>query len=383
MISFTEVRDRTMNSVSRQPPLWIETPTKKAAIIDDDPEIQKVVQYVLEKAGWTIERIGDGPSAVHFLENGFHGVVFLDLNLPGLNGFQVLERLPAAVRSQLEFIVVTGHADMENALQALRLGAGDFLRKPFGRKDLLDAADKALHALRDRFVTAERNQAVARDQRNKKDAIQVLREKVDGMRLNALEALAVAAEYRDNETGAHIRRIARYIEILGEELGWGSRVRHRVAFAGRLHDVGKIGIADNILLKPGKLTADEFKTMQNHTVLGHQILCRSMSETHKVAARIALSHHERWDGSGYPNGVAGEVIPLEARVSALADVYDALRSPRTYKPAFNHETTVSVIRDGDGRTEPQHFDPKLLAIFCKNASRFDQAYGADPEYEAR
>ena len=317
------------------------------------------------------------------LEAGFVGVVLMDLDLPGLTGLEVVERLSETTRSRVEIVIITGHADMDRVLRALHLGARELLRKPFGLKDFRNAATVAFRTLLERFVATERLQAANRDRKSKLNVIKGLSETVDNMRLNALEALTVAAEYRDNETGAHIRRIARYIDILGEELGWSKRIRQRVALASRLHDVGKIGISDEILHKPGKLTATEFEAMKAHTILGHKILSQSASETNKIAARIALSHHEHWDGSGYPNSLEGDVIPLEARMSALGDVYDALRSPRTYKPAFDHATAVGIMCEGDERTDPAHFDPGMLTIFWKCAASFDLAYGADPEGGSR
>jgi putative two-component system response regulator len=196
----------------------------------------------------------------------------------------------------------------------------------------------------------------------------------------ALECLAVAAEFRDNETGSHIRRIGEYAYFIGSKLGWDRDRLRTIRLAAPLHDVGKIGIPDQILLKQGTLTEAEFSLMQNHTKIGHRILSTSSSPVMVCAANIAFSHHERWDGTGYPRRLKGADIPIEGRIIALVDVYDALRSARPYKPAFSHEKACDIVINGDGRSgSGRHFDPAVLKVFARNTDQFAEIFERDSD----
>ena len=206
-------------------------------------------------------------------------------------------------------------------------------------------------------------------------------EQLEQAYLDSLIRLVHASAFRDQETGAHIRRIGMYSELLAREAGLRGDFADRVGKAAPMHDVGKVGVPDAILHKNGPLTAEEWILMKRHCEIGAQLLSASPSLLIQMAERIARSHHERFDGSGYPNGIGGESIPLEARLVAVADVYDALRSPRPYKPTFSHEKTCGIILEGDGRTKPEHFDPALVAVFRRIEPEFARIYGenADPE----
>jgi putative two-component system response regulator len=188
--------------------------------------------------------------------------------------------------------------------------------------------------------------------------------------LETIFALTRASSYKDEETGYHVQRISYYCKRLAEALGMESLFIDNIFYASPMHDIGKIGIPDHILLKPGKHMPEEMEIMRTHCVLGSQILGSSESPYLAMGTEIALNHHEYWDGSGYPNGLKGDAIPLSARIMAICDVYDALRSRRPYKPPFDHKKAVQIISKGDGRTKPEHFDPAVLNIFMQCTEQF-------------
>jgi len=183
-----------------------------------------------------------------------------------------------------------------------------------------------------------------------------------------------AAEYKDEDTGTHVKRISYYSRDLARILDMDAVFIDRIFVASPMHDIGKIGIPDQILLKPGGFTADEWEIMKGHAAMGANILGNSKSPYLQMGAEIAQNHHERWDGGGYPDSKRGEEIPLVARIMNICDVYDALRIKRPYKPAFDHEKTMGIISNGDGRTQPEHFDPNILALFKQNHARFNDIF---------
>jgi cyclic di-GMP phosphodiesterase len=197
--------------------------------------------------------------------------------------------------------------------------------------------------------------------------------------VETINTLMRAAEFRDDETGAHVKRISYYTRVLAEHIGMDNEFCDTIFYASPMHDIGKIGISDNILLKPGGFEPAEWEIMKSHPVIGGKILEGNSSPYLMMGREIALGHHERWDGGGYPDGLKGEANPLPARIMQLADVYDALRSKRPYKAAFTHAKTMRIIVKGDDRTKPSHFDPAVLAAFVSCASKMAEIFATSSD----
>lgn len=218
-------------------------------------------------------------------------------------------------------------------------------------------------------------QAFAKDLRTSYEAEKRKSHELEQAHYESLLRLTRAMRYKDDESAAHIERLSHYTKIIAQHLGLPAPEADLIAAAAPMHDVGKIGVPDVILLKMGPLDDDEWKVMRNHAALGASLLKGAPSPLLELAGQIALTHHERWNGSGYPQGLCGEDIPLAGRIVMLADQYDALRSRRPYKAAFTHEQTCDIILQGDGRTMPEHFDPQLLAVFREVHSKLQTIYG--------
>jgi len=349
----------------------------KVLIVEDEAGIREEIVDCLHVNGFDCVEASNGEEGLDQLRRDTTiSVVISDILMPGKTGLEMINaaKFEASKDRDIEYIILTGHGGAREAVGALKLGVIDFLAKPVDLELLLQVVRRAEQLTLLKVANRHYKASLEADVQAKTLEIQKLLGSLENAYVEAIECLAVAAEYKDPETGNHIRRIGEYAQLVAQELGWSKERQELMLLAAPLHDVGKVGTPEGILLKPGKLDADEVSIMEQHTRNGYDILSHSKHPVMHAAANIARNHHERWDGGGYPRGLKGTAIPIEARITSLVDVYDALRSKRSYKPAFNHTKTLSIILDGDGRTDPSHFDPELLNILRKVGDKFDEIY---------
>ena len=356
--------------------------TAKILIVDDEPINVKVCQKYLHELGYK-RCIGltDSARTITVILEERPDVVILDVMMPVVSGMDVLKLIRRHDElMHLPVLILTASSDRTTKLSVLNLGATDFLTKPIDPSELAPRIRNVLVVKR--YHDTLRNHAQALE-----EAVRQRTADLESSRMDVIHCLARAVEYRDDQTGRHVERVGRYAGIIAGALGMDDATVTMIEQAAQLHDVGKIGVPDDILLKPGALTPEEFERMQKHTLfgrriveqmsdrdweklrqhvqIGSRILAVPRSPLLSMAARIALTHHERWDGSGYPLGLAGEDIPLEGRITAVADVFDALSSHRPYKPSYPVDKCFGILRSESGA----HFDPKVIDAFF---SRRDQ-----------
>jgi putative two-component system response regulator len=326
----------------------------RVLVVDDQPVNVRLLERILSTNGYEVLSTTDSPEVPELYRKHRPDLILLDLHMPVMDGFTVLEQLQDMTSGEvyLPIIVLTADITPEARRRALATGAKDFLIKPF------DSAEVVLR-IRNLLETRRLHQRLS--DRNRDLELRVLERtaQLESARIEILERLAVAAEFRDDDTGEHVHRVARSSAMLASRLGMPPEAVELIRRASTLHDVGKIGIPDVILLKPGKLTPEEFDIIKTHTVIGSQILGGSEVVLLRWAEEIARSHHERWDGSGYPAGLAGESIPITGRIVSVADVYDALTHDRPYKRAWPRAEAVAEIESQAGR----QFDPAVVAAF--------------------
>ncbi|MFH0998800.1 MAG: HD domain-containing phosphohydrolase [Pseudomonadota bacterium] len=353
-----------------------KTPT--ILVTDDDLWQQKLIEVTLSGMGYRIITASDGEKALSLVMQHMPDVILLDIQMPQKNGFEVLSEVKQNEATRgIQVVMVTGSEESEARAQALELGADDFLMKPVDRvllKARIQSSVK-LKAYYDHIKTYQQHLETEVERKTRQ-----LREAFDQLKESSLETiyrLARAAEFKDEDTGEHILRMSHSSEVLAEGLGLDIKQRDMILYASPMHDVGKIGIPDRILLKPGQLDTEEWEIMKKHTTIGSRILEGSSSEIVQLADVIALSHHEKWNGSGYPNGLKGKEIPLPGRIVAVADVFDALLSERPYKKAFTVDKALAILMEGRG----VHFDPDVLDVFFSRLDRILEIQRA--EFAAR
>jgi len=327
-------------------------------IVDDEPYVCELLHRWLQAEGYDCTEAYDGESAWKQLEWKSFSLLISDIMMPGMSGIRLLtmvkERYP-----DVAVIMVTALGDRNTAVGALHLGAYGYVIKPFDSNEMLISIANAL----------ERRRLVLESRAYEHRLEETVRQRTATLRRREEEValrLVMATGYRDVETGAHIRRIGLYAAALTKQLGWDNDLIDQIRLSGPMHDVGKIGVPDHILRKPARLTRQEFEAVKAHTKIGASILGGSDIPLLQTARDIASGHHERWDGTGYPKGLAGEAVPECARVVAIADVYDALVNERVYKPPLPEEEAIALMLKGKGK----HFDPRIFECFLDIASEF-------------
>lgn len=324
-------------------------------IVDDEPGNVQLLQRILVREGYRrVTGLSNPREAMAVIDEDRLDVVLLDLHMPVVDGYQILESIMTSLdpaRRTLPVIVLTADATPEARRRALTSGAADFITKPF---DVVEVALRIRNTLERHQLHSE----VRRQNELLEDRVRARTMELERAQLETFERLALAAEYRDDDTGKHTRRVGGVARAIAEQLGMAATDLDLLERAAGLHDVGKIGVPDGILLKPDRLTAEEFEVVKTHTVIGARILSGSHSPLLQLGEIIAGSHHERWDGRGY-HGLAGEDIPLHARITTLADAFDAMTTDRPYRAARSREEATEEIR----RERGGQFDPNVVDVF--------------------
>lgn len=375
---------RTVPGAQKTCSTAVQTPSR-VLIVDDQPDIRRLCRIALAAEGFSCDEVGAGPDAIERAAQAPYDLVLLDVDLPGFNGEEVLRRLRQnPPTSHLKVVMFSGTANGDELSRILLAGADDFLTKPFSIVQLRARVKSALRLKE----AQDRSGVLNRELLTVNAELEQALEDRDGELIHARNGLVLAlakiVEHRSAETGSHLLRIQRYCRVLAEEAAalpafapmLDANFIRTLEDGAPLHDIGKAALPDHVLNKPGPLDTNERIVMQTHTTIGADTL-REVARRHPfatgflhMAIDVARHHHERWDGTGYPDRLVGASIPLAARILALADVYDALRSRRVYKPALSHTTTVMTMTEGS----QGHFDPALLGVFRKIGDQFDRIF---------
>lgn len=335
-------------------------------VVDDEREIRRILTEFLNRLGYEVEVACDGDEALLKLELDID-LILLDAIMPGRDGFSFLKDLRSQHRyAEIPVIMVTALTGTPERIRALEAGANDFLSKPIEFTEL-HARTASLLRMKHAIDDLKRNQSelegiITRRTatlRKALDEVLVAERKLQQAQLETIHRLVIATEYRDANTASHIMRMSRYCELLAKKKRLDPAEVTLIFQASPMHDIGKISTPHEILTKPGKLDIEEWSIMKRHTLVGADILSNSHSRLLQAGESIALSHHERWDGTGYPNGLRGDDIPLIARICSVADVFDALTSERAYKHAFSNAESMGILIKNAGT----HFDPELVELF--------------------
>jgi putative two-component system response regulator len=352
---------------------------KRILIVDDDQKILGLLADMVSSLGHEVETANDGFEAMAKVGLDID-LILLDVNMPGMDGFEVARSIRKQyLANELPIIMVTGMATREDRIGAVNAGANDFVAKPFDVTEIhvrmksllgMKAAHDALRQHKDQLedIVRRRTQAL----RTALDDVVEAQRRLRGANLETIQRLVVCAEYKDMGSAAHIQRMSEFSALIARKLRLSPQRVELIYHASPMHDIGKIGMPQKILLKPGKLNQREWRDMKRHPTIGARILQKSTSQLLRLGEIIALTHHEKWDGSGYPKGLRGDEIPIEGRISAVADVFDALTSKRPYKEAFSNDKAFQILWEGRGK----HFDPELVDLFLSSVDEIVEIQSA-------
>lgn len=353
----------------------MEYKDKSILVVDDERSIRETVSDYLEDEGCRPEMAADGVEALEKINNGNYDAVIMDLNMPGMTGIEVLDKVVLKF-PEMPIIVFSGVGVLDKAMEAIRKGAWDFISKPITSFSILSLTlNRALE--RARLLRENRiyKEHLEDEVRKKTEQVLEMSRSLITTQKEIILRLGDVVETRSHETAYHVHRVSEYAYLLSLLYGIGEKEAGDIKIASAMHDVGKIGTPDSILNKPGKLTEEEFEIIKKHTVTGYTIFKTSELPVLKLAADIALNHHEQWSGGGYPNAIAGNNIPYAARITALVDVFDAVTHSRVYKSAWSIDDAISLIAEKKGIM----FDPELAELFLKNFEKFRHIHDRLPD----
>jgi putative two-component system response regulator len=335
--------------------------------VDDESYVRELVCRWLKDAGHTCAQAANAQAAWEYLGGNEVHLMVLDVNMPGRNGLELLKDVHKTY-PDVAVLMMTGNGETRVAIDALTNGAWGYLMKPVERQELACQVARVLEHRQLRLQQRDYMRTLEAKVREQTAEIREAHEET-------IYRLVAASLCRDEETGMHIKRTGLLSEVMARAAGWSEAEADIIRMAAPMHDVGKIGIPDAILRKPGKLTPEEFDVMKSHTIIGANMLAGSRSAILSMACNIALSHHENWDGSGYPQGLVGAAIPEAARIVSVIDVYDALSHDRVYRPKFSEEETLRIMSQDAGKK----FDPALMAVFFANYEELRQLAQENPD----
>jgi len=333
--------------------------TAEILIVDDEPMIRDLLENIMEKTNYACYFAKNGETALEMLSRQTFDVVLTDIDMPVMGGIELAKIIKSKFTADV--IVMTGQTRSYQYDEIINIGASDFVEKPFSPREIILRVNRVLR------------------ERHLKQETRKTHDELKESYLDSIHRLVMAAEYKDEDTGDHIVRIGQYCSLIAKKLNLSREFKETIYYAAPMHDIGKIGIPDKILLKPGKLTSDEFETMKTHTQIGARLLSQSKSKILQMAHEIALTHHEKFNGSGYPNQLKGADIPISGRIVAIADTFDALTSKRPYKDPYPPEITCDILKKERGK----HFDPEVLDIFITNFDQFLKIRGKIGTFEGR
>lgn len=339
-------------------------------VADDDRFYLQVYSDLISELGYECIHAQNGLEALEKARTHMPDILIIDIVMPGMDGFEVTRRLKEdPLTTHLPVVIMTSLSDRDSRMKGLLGGADEFLSKPVDESEFKARLKNLLKVKRYEDYLIEHGRRLEYEVEDKSVQLEKAFAKIRTGYIETVYRLTLAAELRDKETGWHIRRISLYSQLLARYMRLPEETVEAIFFGSPMHDVGKIGIPDSILLKPGPLTDEEFKVMKTHSAIGADLLKDSDSELLATAREIALTHHERWNGEGYPRGLKGEEIPISGRIVNIVDIYDALRSVRPYKESFDHEGSCGIIF-----RHPERFDPRVLSAFRDCSEEFRRLY---------